>query len=355
MTFSPTQTPMGEALRLLAERRDLPEELAYRAMEQLMAGRASEAQIGAFLLGLRLKGETPGEVAAFARAMRQAAVRLSPRVERFPGLLTDVCGTGGAPVKTFNVSTLTAFVAAGAGVPVAKHGNRGVTSPCGSADLLERLGVSLSAPPETVREAIETIGVGFLFAPAFHPAMKHAAPVRKALGVRTVFNLLGPLTNPAGVQAQLLGVFDPALVELYPEVLRSLGVRRALVVHGVEGLDELSTVGPTLVGELCPDGRVQRYRLTPEAFGLARARPQDIQGLPPEGSAQLADKLLRGRQKGAPYEMLLLNAGAAVYVGGGAASLEEGLARAEESLQSGAAYEKLQQLVARTNAPSGEP
>ncbi len=348
-------TPMAEALKLLAERRDLPEELAYRAMEQLMRGEASEAQIGAFLLGLRLKGETPREIAAFARAMRAAAVRIAPRVKGFRGRLTDVCGTGGARVKTFNVSTLTAFVAAGAGVPVAKHGNRGVTSPCGSADLLERLGVNLAAPPAIVQRAVEAIGVGFLFAPAFHPAMKHAAPVRKALGVRTVFNLLGPLTNPAGVEAQLLGVFDPALVDVYPEVLRALGVRRALVVHGVDGLDELSTVGRTRVGELGADGRVKHYELTPEAFELKRARPEDVKGLGPEESARVARRLLQGEEKGSRYEMLLLNAGAAAYVGGGAPSLEAGLARAEESLRSGAAYEKLQQLIALTNASGRAP
>ena len=354
MTTTAT-TPMAEALKLLAERRDLPEELAYRAMEQLMRGEASEAQIGAFLLGLRLKGETPQEIAAFARAMRAAAVRIAPRVRGFRGRLTDVCGTGGARVKTFNVSTLTAFVAAGAGVPVAKHGNRGVTSPCGSADLLERLGVNLAAPPAIVQRAIETIGVGFLFAPAFHPAMKHAAPVRRALGVRTVFNLLGPLTNPAGVEAQLLGVFDPTLVDVYPEVLRALGVKRALVVHGVDGLDELSTVGRTRVGELYADGRIKHYELAPEALGLRRAESADVKGLAPEESARVARRLLQGKEKGPRYEMLLLNAGAAVYVGGGAPSLEEGLARAEESLRSGAAYEKLRQLIALTNASGRAP
>jgi len=340
---------MGEALKLLAEGCDLPAELARAAMEQLMEGKAPEAQIGAFLMGLRLKGETVEEIAAFAQVMREKSIQIRPNVEGMEGLLTDVCGTGGAKVKTFNVSTLTAFMAAGAGVPVAKHGNRGVTSPCGSADLLERLGVDLDAPPARIERGIEEIGVGFLFAPKFHPAMRHAAPVRRALGVRTVFNLLGPLTNPAGVEAQLLGVFDPKLTEIYPEVLRALGARRALVVHGRDGLDELSTVGETRVGEL-NDGKIRHYELRPEELGLRRAAPYQIGALPPEESARLALKLLKGELRDERYEMLLLNAGAAIYVGGGAASLEEGLARAEESLRSGAAYEKLQGLIRWTTS-----
>jgi anthranilate phosphoribosyltransferase len=343
-----TLTYMAEALKFLAEGRDLPVETARGAMAELMEGRATEAQIGAFLIGLRLKGETADEIAAFARVMREKSVQIHPK-PRTEVLLTDVCGTGGAKLKTFNVSTLTAFVAAGAGVPIAKHGNRGVTSPCGSADLLERLGVSLDTSPEIVERCIEEIGVGFLFAPRFHPAMKHAAPVRKALGVRTVFNLLGPLTNPAGVRAQLLGGFDPALVELYPRVLRGLGVERALVAHGVEGLDELSTVGTTLVGEL-RDTVIDYYELRPEALGLKRATPEAVGALPPEESAQRTLDLLQCRRRDERYEMLLLSAGAAVYVSGGAPSLEDGLARAEESLRSGAAYEKLRQLVERTRA-----
>lgn len=341
-----TLTHMAEALRLLSEGRDLPRKTARGAMEELMEGRAPEAQIGAFLLGLRLKGETAEEITAFARVMREKSVRIRPHL-RTEVLLTDVCGTGGARVKTFNVSTLTAFVAAGAGVPVAKHGNRGVTSPCGSADLLERLGVSLDAPPEFIRRCIEEIGVGFLFAPRFHPAMRHAAPVRRALGVRTVFNLLGPLTNPAGARAQLLGVFDPALVELFPRVLRGLGAERALVVHGMGGCDELSTVGTTLVGEL-RDGVITPYELRPEGLGLKRATPEAVGPLPPEESARLALDLLQYRRRDERYETLLLSAGAAVYVSGGAASLEDGLARAEESLRSGAAYEKLQRLIKGT-------
>lgn len=342
--MTPTTAPqMAKALQLLADGCDLPGELAQGAMAEIMAGQAEPAQIGAFLMGLRLKGETAEEIVALAQAMREAAIRIDPKPQS-SALLTDVCGTGGAPRKTFNVSTLTAFVAAGAGVPIAKHGNRGVTSPCGSADLLERLGVHLSAPPEVTERAIKELGVGFLFAPTFHPAMKHAAPVRRALGIRTAFNLLGPLTNPAGVRAQLLGVFDEKLVELYPRVLRALGLRRALVVHGREGLDELSTAGSTLVGEL-QNGQITHYELRPEALGLRRAEPEAIGALPPDESARLALELLKCERRDERHETLLLSAGAAIYVAGGAPSLEGGLARAEESLRSGAAYEKLRQLV----------
>lgn len=343
-----TRSFMGEALRLLAERRDLPPEVAHGAMTELMEGRADGAQIGAFLMGLRAKGETVDELAGFARAMREKSVRLTPRLKG-GALLTDVCGTGGAPVKTFNVSTIGAFVAAGAGVPVAKHGNRGVTSPSGSADVLEALGANLDAAPQLVQACLEELGVGFLFAPRFHPAMQHAAPVRRALGIRTVFNLLGPLTNPAGAQAHLMGVFAPHLVEIYPEVLKALGVKRALVVHGADGLDEFSTVGPTHVGELS-EGRLRRYEAQPEEFGFKRATPDRVGGLPPEESARLARRLLKDELHDERYEMLILNSGAAIFAGGGATSLEAGLAKARESVRSGAAYGKLEQFIARTNS-----
>lgn len=337
---------MSQALHLLAERRDLDSAVTRGAMNELMDGCAVEAQIGAFLMGLRAKGETVEEITAFAQVMREKSIRIRPRVPTGK-LLTDVCGTGGAKRKTLNVSTIAAFVVAGAGVPIAKHGNRGVTHPCGSADLLQALGVNLEAPPETVSDCIEEIGIGFLFAPVFHPAMRHAAPVRRVLGVRTVFNVLGPLINPAGAQAQLIGVFDPKLIKIYPQVLRALGLKRVLVAHGTDGLDELSTVGPTQVAEL-HEGKIQHYEIRPEAFGFRRTTPERIQALSPRESAALALELLKNHLNDERYELLLLNAGAGIYVGNGASSIDEGLAHAEESVKSGSAYEKLKLLIERT-------
>lgn len=329
-----------EALKLLGEGKDLGR-IAGAALREIMDGRCTPAQIGGFLVGLRAKGETPEEIAAMAREMRAHAVRISPRVE---GPLLDLCGTGGAPIRTFNFSTLASFVAAGAGAAVAKHGNRSHGGKCGSADLLEALGVDLGMPPAKVEEAIEEIGIGFLFAPLFHPAMRHAAGPRKELGIRTAFNLLGPLTNPAGVRHQLLGVSLPELVELYPRVLRLLGAERAMVVHGIGGVDELSLIGENLVGEL-RDGEIVHYRIRPESLGFRRASPDEVGELAPAAAAAAAAAILRGEEKGPRYEMTLLNAAAALHIAGKAPSLEEGLRLAEESIRSGAAYGKLAALV----------
>jgi anthranilate phosphoribosyltransferase len=331
-----------QALHALAEGHALSPELAGAAMLEIMSGRCSEAQIGAFLMGLRIKGETIEELTAMARALRAVCVPVRPRVTR---PLLDVCGTGGAPLKTFNVSTVSAFVAAGAGVLVAKHGNRSVTSQCGSADLLEALGITLHLRAPDVARAIETIGIGFLFAPQFHPAMQHVAQARRELGLRTVFNLLGPLVNPAPIQAHLLGVFSAELVELYAQIVRNLGIARALVVYGVDGVDEVSITGPTLVAEL-RDNQIRTYTVTPEMFELRRVAPEAIAALAPHESATLTHALLQGTVKDARYEMVLLNAGAAIYLGGGASSWEEGLQRAAESIVSGRAWEKLENLRA---------
>lgn len=339
---------MHEALNALADGQHLDADLAQNAMTAILEGRADGPQIGAFLMGLRVKGETVDEIAAFAQAMRAQSVRLDPQLPDGPPWLTDVCGTGGAPVKTFNVSTMATFVVAGAGVPVAKHGNRGVTSPSGSADLIEALGAPLDTPAETIQSCIETEGIGFLFAPNFHPAMRHAAPVRRALGLRTVFNLLGPLTNPAGAKAHLMGVFSPDLVEVYPEVLRELGIHRALVVHGEDGLDEVSTLGPTRVGEL-DDGNIRHYQLDPKALRLNRAKAEDIGGFGAREGAALTRQLLSNERRDARYEMLVLNAGAAVFAGGGADSLEDGISKATDSIESGAALDALERFVTRMN------
>lgn len=331
-----------QALNLLVKGKALPAELAQATMLEMMSGRCSEAQIGAFLLGLSMKGETAEELTAMAETLRSVCVPVRPRVTR---PLLDLCGTGGAPLKTFNVSTVSAFVVAGAGVLVAKHGNRSVTSQCGSADLLEALGIELRLTTSEVERAIEEIGIGFLFAPQFHPAMQHVAKVRRELGLRTVFNLLGPLVNPAPIQAHLLGVFSGELVELYAQIVRSLGVARALIVYGVDGVDEISITGPTMVAEVW-DHQIRTYTVTPEMFGLRRAAPEEIAALSPQESAKLTHALLQGTIKGACYEMVLLNAGAAIYLGGRASSWEEGLRRAEESIVSGKAWEKLESLRA---------
>ncbi len=255
---------IADLVRKAADGQDLSAEEANAAMTEIMGGEASAVQIAAFLVAMRMKGETVEEVTEFARVMREHV--LPVEVKRRP--VVDTCGTGGDAIKTFNVSTAAAFVAAGAGVAVAKHGNRSVTSKCGSADVLEALDIKFDLPPEAVAKCIDEIGIGFMFAPAYHPAMKHAGPVRRELGLRTVFNALGPLTNPARAEAQVMGVYRPELTELHASVLRNLGSRRALVVHGEGGLDELSTFGPTQVAEL-RDGEIRTYRVTPEEVGLS--------------------------------------------------------------------------------------
>ncbi|MFQ6090733.1 MAG: anthranilate phosphoribosyltransferase [Candidatus Bipolaricaulia bacterium] len=337
---------MKEAIQYLAEGKELGSELARTTMLELMDGQCTPAQIGAFLMGLRLRGEGPEELTGMAQAMRERSVRIRPQVN---GTLVDVCGTGGAPLKTFNISTVSAFVIAGAGVAVAKHGNRSNTSKSGSADVLEALGLNLEVSPEILEEAIEEIGIGFLFAPKFHPAMRHAIRPRRELGIRTVFNLLGPLTNPAGAEAHLMGVFHLELVEKFPAVLRSLGVKRAMVVHGIDGIDEISTLGPTCVGELNEE-EIRNYEITPEEFGLKRTTIDKIANVQPQASARLTLEILKGKLRDERYEIVLLNSGAGIYVAGGAATIEDGLGKAQESIISGQALEKLLGLIEKSGA-----
>ncbi|MEJ5252707.1 MAG: anthranilate phosphoribosyltransferase [Armatimonadota bacterium] len=330
-----------QAIAKLVERQNLTREEAASLMEATMSGNATPAQTAGWLIALRMKGETAEEIAGCAETMRRHAVPV--KSQRQPELI-DTCGTGADRVKTFNVSTAAAFVAAAAGVPVAKHGNRAVTSKCGSADVLEALGCRLDLSPEQLAQAIDEIGIGFLFARAHHPAMKYAAPVRQELGVRTVFNLLGPLTNPAGAPRQLLGVYDGGLVHLIADVLRELGTERAMVVHGEPGLDELSTLGETVVVHV-HDGKTTEERVTPEQFGFRRARPEEVTAPDkPEECAQLIRDLFSGAQ-GAYRDLLLLNAGAALVVGGRAQSLEDGIHLAGEMLDSGKALRKLEEYV----------
>ncbi len=330
-----------ESIQKLVERRDLSSEEAGEAMSEIMSGKASDAQIAAFLTALRMKGETIDEIAAFATVMRTFCRRIHPKVA---GRLVDTCGSGGDGAKTFNVSTLAAFIVAGAGISVAKHGNRSVSSLCGSADVLEKLGLNLAVEPQTVEAAIENVGVGFLFAPVFHPAMKYAAVPRRDVGVRTVFNVLGPLTNPADADAQLLGVYDKGLVEPLALVLSRLGCREAMVVHGRDGVDEISTAGSTLIAWL-REGETKLLEFSPESLGLKRVKVGEVGGGTPEHGAELGYKILNDLDKGPKKDMALVNAAAGMVVGGKASDLSEGLDLARESLESGAAYGKLRKLI----------
>ncbi|MFP4507704.1 MAG: anthranilate phosphoribosyltransferase [Candidatus Acetothermia bacterium] len=333
---------MSKAIEKVTSGEGLEPDLAREAMDKLMSGDAAETNIGALLAGLKAKGESPGEIAAFAETMRHKAVRIDPKVD---GELMDMCGTGGASVKTFNISTISTFVVAGAGYPVAKHGNRSNTSRSGSADLLEALGVNLDADPGMVERSIEETGLGFLYAPNHHPAMKHAAGPRSELGIRTVFNLLGPLTNPASADRHLMGVYEPELVEKFPFVLKKLGVSRALVVHGEPGMDEISTAGRTYVGEL-GNGEIDHYEIKPRDFGLPEVEPSAVGDLPPEESARLTLEVLSGENTGKRRDIVLLNAGAGIYVAGGADSIGEGIEVARKTIYSGRGYRAARELVA---------
>lgn len=342
---------MKDVLSKVVEGKNLSRAEAEEAMAVIMDGKATPAQIGAFLVALRMKGETVEEITGFATVMRQKCALIEPKVA---GPLIDTCGTGGAPVKTFNVSTLAAFVAAGAGIAVAKHGNRAVTSTCGSADVLEALGANLSTTPEDVQRVIETVGIGFLFAPSFHPAMKHAAGPRKEMGVRTVFNVLGPLTNPAGARHQVIGVYHASLVPKLTQVLANLGAERALVVHGEGGLDEISPLGPTRVGQV-EHGKVSYYTVNPEELGFARIGAADeVAGLGKAESARVFLEVLANKD-GPRRDMVLANAAAAAFVGGKAKDLKSGIAVAKESLESGRAREKLVAYVEATGGKAPGP
>ncbi len=334
-----------ETINQLLEGQSLPAEQAEGVMDEIMTGAATPAQIAGFLVALRVKGETADEITGCARAMRRAAVTVSP--ERAD--VIDTCGTGGDQAGTFNISTTTAFVVAGAGLGVAKHGNRSVSSKSGSADVLESLGVNITLTPQQAARAIDEIGVGFIFAPNFHPAMRYAIGPRRELGVRTVCTVLGPLTTPAGAGAQLLGVYDSSLTEVLARVLKQLGSHAAYVVHGFGGLDELTTTGPNQVscfGVTPGNGHVVTETLDPGKLGFAPARPEDLRGGDPDENARITRDLLAGIDRGPRRDVVLLNAAAALVAGGVAADLEQGVARAAESIDSGAALNALEALAA---------
>ncbi|MBL7119381.1 MAG: anthranilate phosphoribosyltransferase [Dehalococcoidia bacterium] len=328
-----------EAIAKLIEKKNLTSEEAEAVMQQIMLGEATPSQIGAFLIALRMKKETPEEIAACARVMRAHAIKVETRQNP----VVDTCGTGGDGSGTFNVSTVVAFVVAGAGVAVAKHGNRSVSSRCGSADVLEALGAQIELGPDEIARCLDEIGIGFLFAPRLHPAMKYAATPRREIGVRTIFNLLGPLTNPASASIQLLGVYDPTLTETMAEVLGLLGVHGALVVHGAGGLDELSTTGAGKITQL-QEGKITTYYVDPQEFGLPLAEPASLKGGLPEENARIARDLLQG-EKGARRDTVLLNAAAALLAAGKVTDFREGLSLAAESIDSGKALHKLEQFI----------
>lgn len=328
-----------EAIETLVEGNPLTREQAAGAMRDMMRGEANPAQMAGFLVALRIKGETIDEITGLAETMREMATPV--RTSRSP--LVDTCGTGGDHSGTFNISTAAAFVVAGAGIAVAKHGNRSATSKCGSADVLEVLGVNIEASPETVGKCIDDIGIGFLFARSLHGAMKHVAPVRGELGLRTVFNILGPLTNPAGVCGQVMGVFDASLVEPLVRVLANLGSRHAIVVAGSDGLDELTLAGPSRVAQYV-DGKTQSYNVTPEEMGLSRASAEALAGDDAETNAGLLRGVLEG-EAGPRRDIVVLNAAAGILAGGNGTDWTEAVEAAARSIDSGAARKKLEALV----------
>lgn len=333
------------AIDRLADRRDLSEAEAESVLEQIMSGHASEVQTAGFLTALRTKGETVEEIVGLAKTMR----RFSTRVEAAGVNLVDTCGTGGDKSLTFNISTTAAFVVAGAEGQVAKHGNRSATSQCGSADVLEALGANLDLPAEEVARCIREVGIGFMYAPLHHAAMKHVVPVRKELAIRTIFNFLGPLTNPAGAEFQLIGVSDPTYVEVIAWALKDLGCKRGLVVHGSDGLDEITVTGPTDVAEIMAGSEeIELYTITPEQFGFQRAAGKEmLQGGTAKQNAEILRSILDGEQ-GVRREVVLMNAGAALYAVGEAGSISEGVEKAAASIDSGAAGNKLADFIAAT-------
>ena len=333
-----------EAIEKLVNRVNLSEAETVDVMNQIMTGEATPLQVASFLTALRMKGETVEEITGAARVMREKAHRVNVGGKT----VLDTCGTGGDQKGTFNISTTSAFVVAGAGVNVAKHGNRSVSSQSGSADVLAALGVKVDAPKERVEACIDKIGIGFLFAPLLHEAMKYAVQPRRDIGIRTVFNLLGPLTNPAMASHQLLGLYSGELVGVIAHVLKNLGSARAMVVHGLEGLDEISLCGATKVAEL-RDGKVKEYVIEPKQFGFTNCGLEDLRGGSAAESAAIVRCVLQG-EPGSARDVVLLNSGAALYVSGTAATIQDGIRVATESIDSGKARQKLDQLVQMTNA-----
>jgi len=329
-----------ESIGKLVEGRDLSGKEAFEAMTEIISGLATDSQIGAFLAALRVKGETVEELQAMAQVMKSVSIQLHPQIN---GRLVDTCGTGGDRLKTFNISTTSAFVVAGTGVHVAKHGNRSVTSKCGSADVLEELGLNLEMNAEQVKESIENVGVGFLFAPRFHPAMKRVSAPRKEIGARTVFNILGPMTNPANASAQLIGVYDQNLVEKVAHSMRGLGCEEGMVVYGLDGIDEISTIGKTRIAWVT-QGTVRVSVKAPSDFGVKTAKIEDLEGSTTSENAKMTVKILLG-MNGPKRDVVLVNAAAAILLGGTGDSLEDAMELARRSIDDGHAIRKLEDLI----------
>jgi anthranilate phosphoribosyltransferase len=333
-----------EGISKLIEGNDLTSPEATEIMNEIMSGKATEAQIAALLTALRIKGETVDEITALALTMRKFCHQIHPKNKT---MIVDTCGTGGDKIKTFNISTIAAIVAAGAGITIAKHGNRSVTSYCGSADVLEALGFNLKMPPDLVEKSIENIGIGFMFAPTFHPAMKYAIGPRREIKIRTVFNILGPLTNPANAKAQLLGVYDNQLTEPLANVLSNLGTDKALVVHGLDGLDEISAIGQTRITSL-RDGEISTSNFSPQDLGVRIIEKRDIAGSSPAECAATTYRLLssnRNSENNPTLSMAIVNAAATIYLGTNAETIKECIEPARESIRSGSAYKKLRSLI----------
>lgn len=341
-TITEDNMTIQKAIGVLSRFGHLQADEAEAVMEQIMSGDATEAQIGAYLMALRMKGETPEEITGSARAMRGKAAKVPVTVE---GDLLDTCGTGGDGSGTFNISTTTAFVCAGVGMPVAKHGNRAATSKSGSADVLGALGVNLDLTPEQVGQCVDEVGIGFLFAVKLHPAMKYAIGPRRQMKIRTIFNILGPLTNPAGANRQLMGVFAADLTDLLANVLKNLGSTSAMVVNGYGGMDELTVTGPNRISHLKEDGTIETYELDPMKLGFDPASIGQLMGGEPEENAKIMREILSGKQRGAKRDIVVLNAGAALWAAGKTDNIDQGIKRAIESIDSGAAEQKLDALI----------
>lgn len=332
-----------EVIQKVVDGDDLKEDEMVEAMNEIMEGHTTDAQIACFLTALRLKGETVEEITGAVRVMREKATKINTKHP----LVVDTCSTGGTGLHSFNISTTSAFVVAGAGIPVAKHGNRGVTRQSGSANVLMSLGVNIDISPEQVGKCIDEVGVGFLFAPLLHGAMKHAIGPRREIGIRTIFNAIGPLTNPAGAKAQVLGVYSSELTETHAQVLKNLGTLHAFIVHGADGLDEITTTTTTRISELFK-GEVNTYTLDPTTLGIPKTEQESLLGGTPEENAEITTNILKG-QMGPKRDIVLLNAGAAIVTGGKAANLETGIKLAADSIDSGRAFEKLEELRVISN------
>lgn len=335
---------MKEILSKLVAGNDLTVEEAAKAQEIILTGGATEAQIASFLTALRMKGETLDEITGLASVLRDKANTISPKVDKH----VDLVGTGGDCTFSFNISTTSAFVVAAAGLPVAKHGNRSISSKSGAGDVLEALGVNISADPDGVSRCVETVGIGFMFAPAFNPSMKYVGKVRKELGFRTVFNILGPLSNPSRAKAMVVGVYDKNLTEIIAKAMMNMGVERAFVVSGADNMDEITLTGETTVSEI-KDGAVTTYTITPEQFGFKTAALEELQGGDGKVNAGITKAVLSGEDKGAKRDIVLLNAGATLYVGGICDSMQEGIELAAKTIDSGKALDTLNALVAASN------